>query len=353
MNLGTLIFVAEMQYKNLHLTSAMVFKFTSNSNKLPPLLGINESRELDLLLVLEMSDSIIYCYPVDDDIGHTIHTKDLPKLLGDISEYVELKFRIPDKPPSNENPIISSGGLWVIKGDIPEEKHYGVGSMHLEKGRIHEAIEEFKKSVGYNAKYVNSLYSLGVCYSELNDYEKALNWFEKASKYDPSNRETVFNRALMLKKLQKFGESLVLINKLLLNEDINPNVLILKGNILSTMGNDQDAVDTYNRALEIDPHNQLARRNCIDLQNRLKVKIKKGLDKQISTFEDSLYNYLEIQGAAFTIKALEKRLESFIEDINERKYGRENLEQILNKLRANGQINSVQHNGETHYFVPK
>jgi len=181
MRIGPLIFTAQMQYKNLHLKSAMVFKFTSNSNKIPPLLGIIESRELDLLLILEMSESVIYCYPVDENVGHTIRTDDLPKLLGDISEYVELKFRIPDKPPTNENPIISSGGLWVIKGDIPEEKHFGVGSMHLEKGRIHEAIEEFKKSVGYNAKYVRSLYSLGVCYSELNDYEKASNWFEKAS----------------------------------------------------------------------------------------------------------------------------------------------------------------------------
>lgn len=70
-------------------------------------------------------------------------------------------------------------------------------------------------------------------------------------------------------------------------------------------------------------------------------------------FVDSLYNYLEDQGAAFTIRALEKRLKDIIEDPNEREYGRINLEQGLNKLRAQGRINSVQHNGETHYFIPK
>jgi len=70
-------------------------------------------------------------------------------------------------------------------------------------------------------------------------------------------------------------------------------------------------------------------------------------------FRDSLCNYLENQGAAFSVKSLEKRLESFIEEPNERKYGRENLEETLNKLRAHGRINSSMHDGVTHYFVPK
>ena len=86
-------------------------------------------------------------------------------------------------------------------------------------------------------------------------------------------------------------------------------------------------------------------------------KEKNISDRDISAlekpFRESLYNYLEKQGSAFTVKALAKRLELFIEEPNEREYGRENLEETLNKLRAHGRINSSIHNGLTHYFVPK
>ena len=72
-----------------------------------------------------------------------------------------------------------------------------------------------------------------------------------------------------------------------------------------------------------------------------------------NVFVDSLYIYLENQGAAFTTKALKKRLEDFIIDPIEREYGRKNLEEVLNKLITHGRLDSTQHNGETHYFIPK
>lgn len=105
-----------------------------------------------------------------------------------------------------------------------------------------------------------------------------------------------------------------------------------------------------------EPYNSMSLEELKHLRN-INQKEKTISDKETlvlkNAFRETIYNYLENQASAFTIKALEKRLDSFIEDLDERKYGKENLEQILNKLRAHGRINSVQHNGETHYFVPK
>jgi len=91
----------------------------------------------------------------------------------------------------------------------------------------------------------------------------------------------------------------------------------------------------------------------IKFEKEKKTRPDKNMLALKDAFGDSLCKYLEYQGAAFTIKALEKRLESFIIDPNEREYGRENLEQVLNRLRSHGRINSKQHDGETHYFIPK
>ncbi|MFW9969511.1 MAG: hypothetical protein ACFFDF_04870 [Candidatus Odinarchaeota archaeon] len=68
-------------------------------------------------------------------------------------------------------------------------------------------------------------------------------------------------------------------------------------------------------------------------------------------FRQKLYDYLKNnQGAAYTVMALQTRLESFVNDPKEREFGNENLETILNKMRAVGTIRSVEKNDETHYF---
>ena len=252
--------------------------------------------------------------------------------------------------------------------------------------------KDIRKSLPQNSKGWNSrgvkLFSIGVCI-------EALGCFEEALRLEPDNYDFLMNKALTQKALARYRAALDGIEKLIRKKpndalawndkgniwfsleqydkafnsyekalEIDPNLTIaqnnkeaaskhlrLKDNILGAKGNDQNAVDTYNRTSENDSQKQLAR------ENYAREKKKVSLDKEIlaltKAFGESLYNYLENQGAAFTIKALEKRLDSFIEDLNERKYGRENLEHILNKLRAHGRINSAQHNGETHYFVQK
>jgi len=75
--------------------------------------------------------------------------------------------------------------------------------------------------------------------------------------------------------------------------------------------------------------------------------------------EDKLYTYLkENQRSAFTIGALLERLEEIVLDHDfknyelkmVRKYGRKNIQIILEKLRDNARIKSIPHQKETYYW---
>ncbi|MHA1458271.1 MAG: tetratricopeptide repeat protein [Promethearchaeota archaeon] len=219
-----------------------------------------------------------------------------------------------------------------------------------------EALGCFKSALRSDSNNINILMNKASTLRALKKYRAALNDTENLIRKNPKDATAWNIKGELLFVLEQYDKALKSYEKAL---EINPNLTIaqknkeatlkllnLNGSSLGSLGNNQGAVDKKNRTVE----------NVS--QNRLKKKKKKVSDKDISraldkVFEDSLYNYLENQGAAFTIKALEKRLESFIEDLNERKYGRENLEKTLNKLRTQGLINSSLHDKETHYFVRK
>jgi hypothetical protein len=67
-------------------------------------------------------------------------------------------------------------------------------------------------------------------------------------------------------------------------------------------------------------------------------------------FEDKLYGYLiENQRIGFTIMALRERLNKFVIEPEVRKYGRRNLQKILNKMRDNDKVKSTKYEKKTYY----
>jgi uncharacterized membrane protein len=69
--------------------------------------------------------------------------------------------------------------------------------------------------------------------------------------------------------------------------------------------------------------------------------------------EGLLYKYLEENQQAFTVKALENRLDDIFTNYDEKEYSREHLQEILNKMKVNGRIQFSLRNGEYFYFFPR
>ena len=78
-----------------------------------------------------------------------------------------------------------------------------------------------------------------------------------------------------------------------------------------------------------------------------KVKLEKD-------FEEKLSNYLnENRGIAFTVRDLNNKLEEIIKDSDQVDYAKEILQEILNKMKINGQIDTILSNENTYYIFQK
>ena len=85
------------------------------------------------------------------------------------------------------------------------------------------------------------------------------------------------------------------------------------------------------------------------------MQLKEGCKKMGSSleidFEEKLYSYLkQNKRSTFTSRALVDRLKEIAPDPQLRKYGRKNLQKILNTLRDNGKIRVTKHQNKMYYF---
>jgi tetratricopeptide (TPR) repeat protein len=68
-----------------------------------------------------------------------------------------------------------------------------IGNCYASKNDYNKAIEYYQKSLQKFPKNKNLLVSIGNAYNNLKDYDKAMEWFSKLSIDDISNRDTLYN----------------------------------------------------------------------------------------------------------------------------------------------------------------
>ena len=66
--------------------------------------------------------------------------------------------------------------------------HRKVGKKHLERGRIEDAIQEFKKAMGLDPNDIGATIDLGAAYHKNKMYDEALFSWGKVIKIDPGNQ---------------------------------------------------------------------------------------------------------------------------------------------------------------------
>jgi tetratricopeptide (TPR) repeat protein len=88
----------------------------------------------------------------------------------------------------------------------------------------------------------------------LDQYQKAIELYDKALEVDPNNTDTIANKGIAFILLQKYVEASNLLDKVL---TLNPNHtagLFYKGIVLDKLGKHEDAIQYYNMASEADPN---------------------------------------------------------------------------------------------------
>ncbi|MCP4726963.1 MAG: tetratricopeptide repeat protein, partial [bacterium] len=178
------------------------------------------------------------------------------------------------------------------KKEIPD---YKTINIHLEKGRksynkgyYNDAIAEFQEVVESDASDDDKAIALtyiGIIYDDRGDYDKAIEYYTRALRYDDKNITTYRNLSLAYKHKGDLEKAAGTIKKGLEIDANNVNNQILLGNIFYEQGNFTDAADQYEKALKLDSDNSTA------LYNLALTLFKKG--DEVSGIE-----YLKRAGSA-------------------------------------------------------
>lgn len=98
-------------------------------------------------------------------------------------------------------------------------------------------------------------FQAGVLYSELDQYQHALDFYDKAQAINPQLTAVDYQRALALDKLGRSREALEILQRVG-PEKPNPSSLSLLAHVAENAGNIDLAIESFRRAAEMEPDNE-------------------------------------------------------------------------------------------------
>lgn len=139
-----------------------------------------------------------------------------------------------------------------------ENPHIARGKESYAKGFFTDAIAEFNNVVESDASEKDkaiALTYLGMIADERNEYDRAIEFYNRALRYDRKNGDILRNMALTYRHKKDYKKAIEFAQEALdLNGD-DLNARILLGNIYFETARYQDAITTYGKVLEISPEN--------------------------------------------------------------------------------------------------
>jgi tetratricopeptide (TPR) repeat protein len=117
-------------------------------------------------------------------------------------------------------------------------------------------IESFRIPEGMPESDIADLYCFGLAkfYSSLRDYDKALEYFDKALSINGSHIPSLLNKASVYMDIQKPREARTLYDKILRLDSRSVEALYNKGNAFLEINDPLVAMDCFDKALEIEPN---------------------------------------------------------------------------------------------------
>ncbi len=134
---------------------------------------------------------------------------------------------------------------------------YGSGLNRLDLGDHEKAIAEFSKAVRINPDYINAWKEMGIAYTRLEKFEKALECFDRVlEKHD--DEDSYYNKAITLQKLGRSREANICFDRALelnsrYSEIENPPAQSVVNSAIDKLINEMAAAETVKPARSEEP----------------------------------------------------------------------------------------------------
>jgi tetratricopeptide (TPR) repeat protein len=154
------------------------------------------------------------------------------------------------------------------------------GSSYLGYDMYKEAIKQYKKSLFFNKKNIDSGNWLAFCYNQIDDHESAITQYSKVIEIDPSNRKALQSLGLLLGLEGKCQQAIEPLEKLRslgptgYSEAEGIDFYISGLRILATcyekMGEMKKARDILIEVVKDDPKDKYSKAKLKDLESKLR-----------------------------------------------------------------------------------
>ncbi|MBT8115544.1 MAG: tetratricopeptide repeat protein [Arenicella sp.] len=140
-----------------------------------------------------------------------------------------------------------------------------LGAAHASQGLLYNQSHEsekaeaaYKRAIELNPNYAMAYMWYGTLMQNRGELDAAHKLFEKAFQLDPKSPVAAFNVAWGHYQLGAEEKAMEWFSKIVANDPYYPGAYLLVGNILSKSGRLDEAIDMYERALNVDPLNKNA-----------------------------------------------------------------------------------------------
>lgn len=217
----------------------------------------------------------IYCINNNNSDHETrgrAYTSYYEKFTGEKSAIDSAMKYLDASPEKNTDALIH---LWYVKQDYAsiikaaatlkpaaENKPwlcYRIGRAYYNNNNMTLAEAWYKRSVELAADNLDFINALGALYVNTDEYEKALQVLNSSLLKNPKQSEPLTNIGFVYAKQQQFGKALEYYNKAIALDPDLEQALLNKAGVLNIMGRKQEAKQTLQRILKLNPENVMVK----------------------------------------------------------------------------------------------
>lgn len=166
----------------------------------------------------------------------------------------------------------------AVKNTSKPHKEVRLAAMYWILGEREEAAEHAQKETGHAVSQM----ILGIIAEDACRLEEALEFFQKAAEKAPGSAACVLRRLGVLRKLGRIEEALKLIGKLEREFGDKPALFCHKGLCLEANGEYEEALECFDKALELDP------RHAESLFNAGRILDNRGMDTEALKYYEKI-----------------------------------------------------------------
>ena len=172
-----------------------------------------------------------------------------------LRKYGDILVRSKNKDLVQKGILILEKGLQFFTGNVDIMSSLAIG--YEKQGRLKEAIQLLELANNKESFYNNKakVFQLACYFEKAKNFTKAVEQFKKVLALDKNNTESLLHIGFIYKCCKEYVKAFKCFNKIIANEPNNPHAYYGLGKLFQIMNNrDKEAIENYNKCVEIDPN---------------------------------------------------------------------------------------------------